>query len=198
MTRIPRPRFIAFVLATLALSACVTVNIYFPAAEVEKTADEIVSDVYGKNGDKNGEASEPTSSLGTVLLAALEYIGPRAAHAQDALSVQNATIRGLKQEIAKHHQQLTPFYDNGAVGITSDGYLEVRDTGGMAVPQVAQLKRLVAADNQARKRLYQEVAKALDVDPSQIDKVEQIFAKNWIEKAGSGWWVQQGGSWTKK
>jgi predicted aminopeptidase len=34
----------------LALSACVTINVYFPAAAAEKAADKIIEDVWG--GDK--------------------------------------------------------------------------------------------------------------------------------------------------
>lgn len=30
----------------LVLSACVTINIYFPAAEAEKAADKIIDDVW--------------------------------------------------------------------------------------------------------------------------------------------------------
>ena len=36
--------WIAF--ATLALSACVTINIYFPAAAAEKAADKIIEEVW--------------------------------------------------------------------------------------------------------------------------------------------------------
>jgi hypothetical protein len=36
----------------LTLSACVTINIYFPAAEAEKAADKIIDDVWDiKKGD---------------------------------------------------------------------------------------------------------------------------------------------------
>src|SRR3954464_10891439 len=31
----------------LALSACVTINVYFPAAAAEKAADKIIEDVWG-------------------------------------------------------------------------------------------------------------------------------------------------------
>lgn len=43
----------------LALSACVTINIYFPAAEAEKAADKIIDDVWQI---KKGESApaEPT------------------------------------------------------------------------------------------------------------------------------------------
>ena len=42
-------RFLPVKLAalTLALSACVTINVYFPAAAAEKAADKIIEDVWG-------------------------------------------------------------------------------------------------------------------------------------------------------
>jgi hypothetical protein len=41
---------------TLALGACVTINIYFPAAAAEKAADRIIEEVYQMKG---GEAARP-------------------------------------------------------------------------------------------------------------------------------------------
>ena len=38
--------WIAFPLSALALSACVTINIYFPAAAAEKAADKIIEEVW--------------------------------------------------------------------------------------------------------------------------------------------------------
>ncbi len=41
------------VLAALGLSACVTINIYFPTAAAEKAADRIIDEVWQlKNGAK--------------------------------------------------------------------------------------------------------------------------------------------------
>jgi len=37
---------LAISLAALALSACVTINIYFPAAAAEKAADKIIEEVW--------------------------------------------------------------------------------------------------------------------------------------------------------
>lgn len=37
---------IALSLAGVALSACVTINIYFPAAAAEKAADKIIDEVW--------------------------------------------------------------------------------------------------------------------------------------------------------
>lgn len=173
------------------LSACVTVNIYFPAAKVQRTADQIVDEVYKGQG---GEAGKGDSSW----LRLLEFIGPRPAHAADATTVSNASIRALKDQIAQRHASLKPHYDAGRVGIGKDGMLVVRGADGLDVRQVAQLRRLVAADNDARQKLYQEVAAALG-QPDQVAKVRSIFAQAWRDKAQGGWWVQgDNGAWRKK
>ena len=45
--------WLALPLTAFALSACVTVNIYFPAAAAEKAADKIIEEVWqNQKGDK--------------------------------------------------------------------------------------------------------------------------------------------------
>lgn len=50
------PLLAAALLAPLVLGACVTINIYFPAAAAEKAADRIIEEVYQMKG---GEAARP-------------------------------------------------------------------------------------------------------------------------------------------
>ncbi len=49
----------SWLLIGFALSACVTINIYFPAAAAEKAADKIIEEVWqiegAAHGDKNGD-----------------------------------------------------------------------------------------------------------------------------------------------
>lgn len=201
----PAHRFPFSVLAVLVvLTACVTVNIYFPAAKVEKTAEKIVDEVYMEKKDSPpAEQKGKPSSMndGGMLrgLARFARLGPATAHAEDATTVSNAGIRALKEQIGKRHQELLPFYKQGQVGITKDGFLDVRSTSGLALPQVAALKRLVDADNAARRQLYEEVGKALNLQPEQVSQVRQIFAKQWRDKAQAGWQVQaDDGKWSNK
>lgn len=179
----------------LFLAACVTVNIYFPAAQVEEAAKQIVDDVYGEKapGPQSGRMLEG------LRLDWLSWLGPREAHAEEATTVSNAAIRALKEQIAERHRQLLPYYQKGQVGIDREGYLEVRDTSGLNLPQTASLKRLVEADNAARRQLYAEVARALNIQPQQVDQVREIFAREWRDKAERGWWVQgDDGQWKKR
>lgn len=50
----------------LSLSACVTINIYFPAAAAEKAADKIIDDVWqlkkGASGTQGSDADTPTNT----------------------------------------------------------------------------------------------------------------------------------------
>lgn len=169
----------------ILMAACVTVNVYFPAAKVEKTAERIVSDVYGQEEPVKEKETKPTSWLGNFLA----FLGPRQAFAQDATSVSNASIRGLKARIAQNHQQLLPFYAKGNVGIKPDGYLALRTAKGLQMAQIAALKRLMAADNGARSQLYKEVTAALNLGGNQVAKVAGIFAKHWRSQAQPRWLI---------
>jgi len=201
----PAHRISFSVLVVLALIAgCVTVNVYFPAAQVEKTAEKIVDEVYRerKEPPRQEPTEKPKSSNERGIfrsVARLARFGPAASFAEEATTVSNAAIRGLKDQIGQRHKELLPYYQQGQVGITRDGYLEVRETGGLGLPQVAALKRLVEADNAARRQLYDEVAKALNLKTGQVSQIRQIFAKQWRDKAQAGWAIQtDDGQWGRK
>jgi uncharacterized protein YdbL (DUF1318 family) len=182
---------------TCLLAACVTVNIYFPAAEVQKTADEIVDDVYGPSSPEEDPSSQDNQSH---LRRFLDFFGPGKAYAAEkATQVSNAAIRGLKAQMRQNHEQLKPFYDSGALGITNQGMLTIRDSSSLSLAEKGKLRSLVEKDNEARRQLYQEVARALDLKSNQVSDVQDIFARTWREKADSGWWIQKdGGQWVKK
>ena len=57
------PILLACALAsTLALSACVTINIYFPAAAAEKAADRIIDEVWQmREGAGSAPATPPAA-----------------------------------------------------------------------------------------------------------------------------------------
>jgi hypothetical protein len=58
------------VLGTLLLTACVTINIYFPAAAAEKAADEIIKDIQ-KTAPKQ---VEPKAGLPDWQMTAFHWI----------------------------------------------------------------------------------------------------------------------------
>ncbi len=52
-------------LSIMALPACVTINIYFPAAAAEKAADRIIDDVWQLKEKTDSKAAPATSQQET-------------------------------------------------------------------------------------------------------------------------------------
>lgn len=49
-----------------ALTACVTINIYFPAAAAQEVADEIIDDVWQLKKGEEGKASESKNETESI------------------------------------------------------------------------------------------------------------------------------------
>ena len=188
------------VLVMLLISACVTVNIYFPAAAAEKVADEIIDGI--QKGRENNQSNEPEASLN---LPALSYIvnavlsfGISEAHAADAnLSIDSAEIRAVRARMTSRFGQLNPAYAQGQIGILSSGLITVRDPNAVPLRDRNQLNQLVAAENKDRAALYQAIAVA-NGHPEWATSIKATFARRWIGNAGSGWWYQANGAWRQK
>ena len=180
---------------TLALLSCITVNIYFPEAEVKKAAEDIVNDVRGadKDKDKKDETKKETiaQSAGFSLLPGL--------YAQQATEVTTPRIRALKESLKARFGQLVPYFDAGRIGESTSGTLQTLNEEGLSLQDKSVLRKLVNDENKDRKDLYTEVTKAMNIDASKVGDVQKIFADQWIGAAHSGWMVQKAdGSWAKK
>jgi len=195
-------------LASLMVAACVTINVYFPAAAADKAADQFINDVTG--GSKSG-ATPPQSNLApareepNILLAAVGrvlYAVVPAARAQDAeaaLNVNSPAVSRIKASMAGRFGELEKFFASGAVGLTKDGLIEVRDLNAVALPDRATVKRLVAEDNADRAQLYAEIAKASN-HPEWEGDIKKSFARRWVATgAKPGWYYQDdSGAWKQK
>jgi uncharacterized protein YdbL (DUF1318 family) len=181
------------------VSACVTVNIYFPAAAVERAADQIVKETWGGPAKPATPAPQPQSRglFSRNRLAALSFVSE--AFAQDAdINVTNPAIRALKDSIKRRSDAIKPYMDRGNIGIAQDGLLAIRSADGLNLKERAEANQLIDAENKDREALYAEIAKANGIPKENIPKIKSIFAKSWIEQAQSGWWIQSNGNWQKK
>ena len=159
--------------------ACVTINIYFPAEKVESVADEIVRDVRGqKESDKKKEAP-PKNDKNSYWMKTLLAFAPEAAWAQEVTTVSNPAIRTLKDRLRSNFEQMKPYYQKGMVIEGSNGYVSLGNIDSLGLTEKRDIKSLAATENQYRRQLYEEVAKALKIDLSQINRVAEIFAKEW-------------------
>ena len=184
------------------LTACVTINIYFPAAEAQEAAEQIVEDILSGPAEEV-PAGEPQSGLAPapaiqLVGRMLDFLVPPAQAATPNFSVDTPEIRKLQASMKSRHGSLKGFYDSGAIGFTGDALVAVRDDSKVGLKQRTQLKKLVAAENADRNAMYKAIAKA-NGHPEWEPDVRKTFARTWIQQAERGWWYQTAaGKWQQK
>ncbi len=113
------------------------------------------------------------------------------------LDVNTPAITAIKNSMQARHNQLNPHYDSGAVGLTADGLVAVRDATAVPLKDRGGINSLVAAENSDRNALYKEIA-AGNGHPEWAGEIRSTFAGRWVDKAQAGWYYQNAGSWVKK
>ena len=200
-------RFTHLLASVLLVSACVTINIYFPAAQAQEAAEKIVEDII--RGDEADEAppvvppEQKGSSLvpgGSVPLGSrlLELIVPSAHAAPPRFEADTPEVRRLQASMKNRYASLKPFLDAGAIGFTGDALVAVRDPSAVSLRDRARVEKLVAAENADRDQMYKAIAQA-NGHPEWEKDVRATFARTWVEQASPGWWYQgANGAWVKK
>jgi uncharacterized protein YdbL (DUF1318 family) len=133
-----------------------------------------------------------------VLMFALALAAAGQALAQANLEINTPAIASLQASMQQRHGQLAGLYASGAVGLTRDANVALRDANAVALAQRQQVNSLIAAENQDRAALYREIARA-NGKPEWENDIRATFAQRWIEKAQAGWYYQNAsGAWARK
>jgi uncharacterized protein YdbL (DUF1318 family) len=132
-----------------------------------------------------------------VLLGVIVALLSVQAHAAADLDVNTPAVAAVKASMQSRHQLLSPHYQSGAVGLTADGFVAVKDAGLVPLSQRSALSALVKDENADRSRLYQGIA-AANGHPEWEGEIQRTFAQRWIDRAQPGWQVQRDGQWVRK
>ncbi len=203
------------------LAGCVTVNVYFPAAQAQQAADKIIDAVTGSTAGPAAQPRQvkpqsstpgeepPSAARGaaatarSVLLAAtgrvLQLLVPAASAQEQAnLNISTPEIRAIIASMRQRFQQLKPFFASGAIGLTADGTIAIREQSSVPLAQRATITRLVAQQNDDLSLLYGEVAKA-NGHPEWTSDIRNVFAQRWQAHARErGWYYRDsGGNWAR-
>ena len=205
-----RLAFLPLLTLLTGLAGCINITINFPSAEIEQAADRIIDQVYGKDDAAPGASTPATGTPPTSIAGsnashaiawwgvALEFIVP-AAHAQAGadLNVSTPAVRALTASMEARHPLLERYYVSGAVGLTEDGLVAVRDLALVPLPERNAVRRLVDDENGDRELLYAEIARA-NGHPEWLADIRATFADRWAAKAAPGWWIRRGGAWSRR
>jgi hypothetical protein len=205
---------LASLLTLLTISACVTINVYFPAAAAEKAADKLIQEVWDKKqaveskaqekSDTPTEESSPENpapqsqrALPSIFGKALDLLVSPAQAAAD-FNVSTPAIEAVKARMKKRFEALEPFYDTGAIGLTNSALILLRDPAGVPLRNRNKIKTEVDDENQDRLALYQAIADA-NGHPEWAAQIRATFSQRWISNAKKGWWYQDDkGKWVQK
>lgn len=188
------------------LLSCVTINVYFPAAAAEKAADRIIDEVWGRQPGRvppqEAPAAQPQpqsrrSAPQPALSGVIELLIPAAQAAEPDLNISTPAIDKITASMKARHAKLVKYYDDGAIGLTSDGLVELRDPKAVPLSERRKVNDLIAAENRDRNALYREIARA-NGHPDWEDDIRSTFARQWVQNAPGGWWYKQGGQWKRK
>ncbi len=186
--------------SVLLLGACVTINVYFPAAEAQQAAAEFVDKVIGDKPaeqpvvpDKPPQASvQPRFNLMSLLISDAQAAGVD-------ITIRTPAIQAIQDRMAdRFKSSLQAHFDSGALGFGKDGLIVVRDASKVALKDRVSVNQQVADDNRDRKAVYREIAVA-NGHPEWEDQIRDTFAKQWVASAHGGWWYQTSdGAWKQK
>jgi uncharacterized protein YdbL (DUF1318 family) len=192
----------------LGLVACVTINVYFPEAEIKdlsKKIEEQVREEAAKDSSEESEPSEDTtheepqpSSSG--LLDALLGATPAYAQSVPDPEISNPAVRKIIESRASRLQQVNEYKSLGVIGENNEALLEVRSLDSLSdLKARADVQKLVRAENADREQLFKEIAAAKNVDASQIPQIRTTYASTLREATRRGDWIQMpDGSWKQK
>lgn len=194
------------VAAALALSACVTINVYFPAAEAKEAAKEFVEKVIGEDAPQSppakpdgggmADAHGPSQGFDPLML-----LGISPAYAQSApdITIKTPAIQAIQSRMAtRFDASLRKHFDSGALGFGNNGEISVRDASKIALGERVAANQAVADQNRDAKAVYREIAVA-NKHPEWEKQIRGVFARQWAESARGGWWYQDaGGAWKQK
>jgi uncharacterized protein YdbL (DUF1318 family) len=196
-----------FMMATLAMSACVTINVYFPAAEAQQAAEEFVGKVI--NGEQTPVPdAKPDDTKKPMPQASLDsgfqfdpvgfFIGDAVAQEVD-ITIRTPAIQAIQNRMSERFTtSLRSHFEAGALGFSNDGLVVVHDATKLPLKDRVTVTQLVADDNRDRKAVYREIAVA-NGHPEWEEQIRDTFAKQWVRDAKAGWWYQtEAGAWKQK
>jgi uncharacterized protein YdbL (DUF1318 family) len=209
-----RTRAFGLHVATVALlAACVTINVYFPAAEAQEAAKQFVEKVIGDQGQPaqpapeapkpdtpKPESKNPGGMAVEFHFDPLMLVGIGQASAQEPdFKLNSPAIQAIESRIdGRFDSNLRDGFQAGALGFSNDGLVVVRDASKLGLKDRVATNAAVADDNRDRKALYREAAVA-NGHPEWEAQIRKVFAKQWIAAARPGWWYQDAsGGWKQK
>lgn len=207
MQRMGQYMVVLIVAALTVTCARITVNVYFPAAEIRDAATQIEREV---RSEETAPPESPPPAAPSPKPQSFDFwpriwqvrlvVGPTLAVAQAInINVQTPAIRKLVASRKQRYASLAPLFAQGALGENNRGLLDMRSLEALSLKDKASAKTLLEQENRDRQQLYREIAIANNLPADKLEEIASIFAQVHRQEARGGWWIQDAsGNWKKK
>lgn len=187
--------YVIFLSFFLFVTACVTINVYFPAAEAENAAAKIVNKIIGADDgagkiDDNNPQSYNFNPLNWFISSA---------HAEVNINISSPAIVGITDRMKMRYEtNLKAYLDQAVIGFSNQGFIEILDAKKLGLKDRQKIKKIVADENHDREALYRELAVA-NGHADWEESIRNVFIKTWKDQAHAGWKYQDAdGNWQTK
>ena len=189
----------AFTVAALIMAvSCVNIpdtmnlNIDVTIRHIQEQAGEILDFVEGKD-DSLGDMPVETQNE-SYLRKVFDFVSPmQTAYAETNLN--SPRVKQIANKMRERHGEVKSVKATGAVGETNRGLLELVTPGKITdAAKKNEVQRVIADENADRKALYKEVARINSDSNMTVTQVENIYAKEYRDRADKGELIQLPGA----
>jgi uncharacterized protein len=114
------------------------------------------------------------------------------------IDVSTPAIVVIKKSLATRFKILKLHLDSGAIGLTHDGLIAIRDLQAIQLTETLKVEAIIAEENKDRASLYREIARA-NGRPDWESDLKSTFGERWISRAAPGWYHRDSaGKWIRK
>ncbi|MEK7793401.1 MAG: DUF1318 domain-containing protein [Candidatus Hydrogenedentota bacterium] len=190
---------VATIVGLLWVIGCVMIpdtfeaRIYVDIRHIEEQADQVMDYVQGKSDTLPDATPAPAESEKKTswLRQTWDYLLPiQVAYAQE-LDESSPRVKQIADAMRARNADVEKAKKTGAVGENNRGFLELKKSELLSgSEEVNSVQRLIAADNEDRKALYQEIARLNKANNVDVSTLESVYAKKRRERAQPGELVQ--------
>lgn len=191
-----RATYVIAAAVVAVLAGCVVIpktfdaNINVTIRHVEEQADQLLDYVSGKS-EQLPEFQAPEEKKTSMWERAWNALDPVPTAYAAELKETSARVTQIAQSMKERYPQVEAVKKTGAVGENNRGFLELVNPDAITDPAKRnEIQRVIAAENQDRKSLYQEIARLNSDQNLNVSTVERIYAQKRLERARSGDLVQ--------
>ncbi len=188
----------AFVTATslIALGCVITTkhkidaHIVLDIRHIQQQADGVLDYIDGKSDDLPVPAEKSSLErpgwMDRLQYAFLPVVPAYAAE----LNESTPRIKELADKMRERQPKLNELKKAGAIGEDNRGYVAMRESEGLSAEKKNEAQQLMSAENDDRKALYREIARANAEANATLTVVERVYAQRRLMRAEAGEVVQ--------